>query len=66
MNFLGYKSVKNIMCYIQLKQALFRGDSDKFVRRVAKNAEEAKALENVNKHPINIKKWSKSYKKRPG
>jgi len=50
MNFLGYKSVKNIMCYIQLKQALFRGDSDKFVRRVAKNAEEAKALENVNKH----------------
>jgi len=66
MNFMGYKSAKNIMGYIQLKQALFRGDSDKFVRRVAKNAEEAKALENVNKHRINIKKWSKSYKKRPG
>ena len=44
MRFLGHKSVKNTMLYIQLEQAIFKEASDEFICRVAKNVEEAKNL----------------------
>ena len=44
MQFLGHKSVKNTMLYIQLEQAIFKEASDEFICRVAKNVEEAKNL----------------------
>jgi len=44
MQFLGHKSVKNTMLYIQLEQAIFKEVSDEFICRVAKNVEEAKNL----------------------
>ena len=44
MQFLGHKSVKNTMLYIQLEQTIFKEASDEFICRVAKNVEEAKNL----------------------
>lgn len=44
MNFLGHKSIKNTMLYIQLEQAIFKEASDEFTCRVARDAEEARAL----------------------
>jgi len=44
MQFLGHKSVKNTMLYIQLEEAIFKEASDEFICRVAKNVEEAKNL----------------------
>lgn len=44
MSFLGHKSIKNTMLYIQLEQAIFKEASDEFTCRAAKTAEEAKPL----------------------
>ncbi len=44
MNFLGHKSVKNIMFYIQLEQAIFKEASDDFVTRVTRSVKGARSL----------------------
>ena len=43
MKFLGHKNIKNTMVYIQLEQALFKGDTE-YVCRVARTVKEAKKL----------------------
>ena len=44
MNFLGHKSIKNTLIYIQLEEAIFKKDNDEYVCKVAKNLDEAKEL----------------------
>ena len=44
MNFLGHKSIKNTLIYIQLEEAIFKEESDKYICKVAKNLDEAKEL----------------------
>ena len=44
MNFLGHKSIKNTLLYIQLEEALFKDTSDVFTCKVAKTVEQAKDL----------------------
>ena len=44
MNFLGHKSIKNTLLYIQLEEALFKDTSDEFTCKVAKTVEQAKDL----------------------
>jgi len=44
MKFLGHKSVKNTMLYIQLAEVLFEGTADEFITRVAKTVRAARAL----------------------
>jgi len=44
MNFLGHKSIKNTLIYIQLEEAIFKKDNDEYVCKVAKNVDEAKEL----------------------
>jgi len=44
MNYLGHKSVKNTMLYIQLEQAIYKEASDQFTCRIVSNAEDAKGL----------------------
>lgn len=44
MNFLGHKSIKNTMLYIQLEKTIYEEDSDEFTCKIVKNTEEAKDL----------------------
>lgn len=44
MNFLGHKSIKNTLIYIQLEEAIFKEESDEYICKVAKNLDEAKEL----------------------
>lgn len=44
MRFLGHKSVKNTMLYIQLAEALFKDTADEFITRVAKTVRATRAL----------------------
>jgi len=44
MNFLGHKSIKNTLIYIQLEEAIFKEESEEYVCKVAKNLDEAKEL----------------------
>ena len=44
MSFLGHKSMKNTLLYIQLEEALFKEISDGFTCKVAKTVEDAKDL----------------------
>jgi len=44
MNFLGHKSIKNTMLYIQLEHATLKEDSDQFTCRATKTADEAREL----------------------
>ena len=44
MNFLGHKSIKNTMIYIQLEEAIFNERDDGFICRMARDVEEAKVL----------------------
>jgi len=43
MKILGHKNIKNTMVYIQLEQALFKGDME-YVCKVARSVKEAKML----------------------
>jgi len=43
MKILGHKSIKNTMVYIQLEQALFKGDME-YVCKVARSVKDAKML----------------------
>ena len=44
MDFLGHKSIKNTLIYIQLEEAIFKEESDEYICKVAKNLDEAKEL----------------------
>ena len=44
MNFLGHRSIKNTLIYIQFEEAIFKDEDDKFICKVAKTVEEAKTL----------------------
>ncbi len=44
MNFLGHKSVKNTLLYVQLAEVIFKETSDEFTTRVAKSVKGARAL----------------------
>ena len=44
MNFLGHKSIKNTLIYIQLEEAIFKEESNEYICKVAKNLDEAKEL----------------------
>ena len=44
MNFLGHKSIKNTLIYIQLDEAIFKDQDDGFVCKAAETAEDAKPL----------------------
>jgi len=40
MNFLGHQNVKNTLQYVQLEEALFKGD-DEYIYKAAGNAKNA-------------------------
>ena len=42
MNFLGHKSVKNTLLYIQLEEAIFKDEDKGFICKTAKTVDEAK------------------------
>lgn len=44
MTFLGHKSVKNTLFYVQLTEELFKETSDEFVTRVTNSVKRARAL----------------------
>jgi len=44
MNFLGHRSIKNTLIYIQLEEALFNRENEEFICKTAKNVDEAKAI----------------------
>ncbi len=44
MQFLGHKSIKNTLKYIQLEEALFQRENEEFTCRAAGTVDEAKAL----------------------
>ena len=44
MRFLGHKSIRNTLLYVQLEETLFREESEEFICKVAKTVKEAKAL----------------------
>ena len=44
MNFLGHKSIKNTLIYIQLKEVIFKEENDWFVYKAVRTAEDAKPL----------------------
>jgi hypothetical protein len=44
MNFLGHKSIKNTLIYIQLKEVIFKEENDWFVYKAARTAEDTKPL----------------------
>jgi len=44
MNFLGHKSIKNTLLYVQLADAIFQEAPDEFTTRVAKTVKGARAL----------------------
>jgi integrase len=44
MKFLGHKSIKNTLIYIQLEEALFNREPDEYICKVAETIEEAKNL----------------------
>lgn len=44
MRFLGHKSIKNTLIYIQLEEAIFKEEDDGFVCKAAGTAEDAKPL----------------------
>ena len=39
MNFLGHRSIKNTVIYIQLEEAIFKEEDEKFIRKIAKTVE---------------------------
>ena len=44
MRFLGHRSIKNTLVYIQLEEALFQREAEEYVCKVAETVDEAKAL----------------------
>ena len=44
MRFLGHKSIKSTLIYIQLEEAIFKRRDDEFICKTAKSVEEAKVL----------------------
>jgi len=44
MNFLGHKSIKNTLIYIQLEEVIFKEENGEYICKVAKNLDEAKEL----------------------
>jgi integrase len=44
MNFLGHKSIKNTLVYIQLEEALFNQENEEFICKAAKTISEAKSI----------------------
>jgi hypothetical protein len=44
MNFLGHKSIKNTLLYVQLADAIFQEAPDEFTTRVAKTVKGTRAL----------------------
>ena len=44
MKFLGHKTIKSTLIYIQLEEAIFKEENDEFICKVAKTVDEAKAL----------------------
>lgn len=44
MNFLGHRSIKNTLIYIQLEEALFTGEHEEFICKTAKNVDEAEII----------------------
>ena len=43
-NFLGHKSIKNTLLYIQLEEAIFQKESEEYICKVAGSVDEAKEL----------------------
>ena len=44
MKFLGHKSIKNTLIYIQLEEAIFKEEDDEFICKAARAVEETKIL----------------------
>ncbi len=44
MKFLGHKNIKNTLIYIQIEEAIFRGQEDGFICKAAQTVDEAKTL----------------------
>ena len=44
MQFLGYKSIKNTLKYVQIEGALFQEEKEEFICKAASNVDEAKTL----------------------
>ena len=44
MRFLGHKSIKNTLVYIQLEEALFNREPEEYLCKVADTVEDAKAI----------------------
>lgn len=44
MNFLGHKSIKNKLLYVQLAEVIFKEASNEFITRVANSVKGARAL----------------------
>ncbi|MBS7649143.1 site-specific integrase [Candidatus Bathyarchaeota archaeon] len=44
MKFLSHKNIKNTLIYIQLEEAIFRGQEDDFICKAAQTVDEAKTL----------------------
>ena len=44
MQYLGLKSINNVLIYIQLEEALFKNQNEEFVCKMANTVREVKAL----------------------
>lgn len=44
MNFLGHKSIKNTLVYVQIEESLFKKENEEFICKAARTVEEAKRL----------------------
>jgi len=62
--FLGHKSIKNTLLYIQLANVIFKGRSDEFTCRMAKTPKEISDLIEVGYEYVTDLDGAKFFRKR--